>query len=307
MNMSAWRARFEQYMAVRHWSRRTIEAYGGELVRFFPFLETQGVYTVANISREVMEAYRTHLFYTTWRGGQRLVASTQARGLSAVKAFVRFLTLEQYLLLDPGERLELPRLPRILPRLLLTETEVEALLESPDVTTPLGIRDRAVMEVLYASGIRNTETRDLTPDDVHLERQELMIRYGKGRKSRVVPLGDEATYWLSHWLTEGRPRLTQGRIIPALFVTWRGRPLTRENMADLVSRCGDRAGLPHRVTPHVLRHACATHMLARGAGLRHLQELLGHDSPATTQRYTHIELSDLHEVHRRYHPREVHA
>jgi integrase/recombinase XerD len=304
MNVSAWRSRFEQYMTVRQWSARTVEGYGAETVRFLDFLEDQGVFTVSNISRELVEAYRTHLYYTLSHG-RRLTATTQARRLCAVKAFVRFLWQEQYLLLNVGDSVELPRVPQVLPRPLLSEGEVEQLLGAPDITVPLGMRDRAVLEVLYSSGVRNTELRQLVAEDVHFERHELAIRFGKGRKSRMVPIGEEATHWLYIWLKEGRPQVVRDPAVAAVFLSWRGRPMSREILSDLVVRCGQRAGLLHKITPHGLRHSCATHMLARGAGLRHLQELLGHESPVTTQRYTRIELSDLHEVHRRCHPREV--
>jgi integrase/recombinase XerD len=291
-------------MLVRHWSARTVEGYGEEIGRFFGFLEAEGIATVACITPAVVESYRTHLFYRTWRG-RRLVAHSQARGLSAVKAFARFLAEEQYVLTDPGQGVALPRLPRLLPRVLLTEDDVVQLLETPDVTTTLGLRDRAILEVLYSSAVRNTELRQVRIDDVSLRREELYIREGKGGKSRVVPLGEEACYWLGLWLEEGRPSLVQPGTPQTVFLSWRGRPLTRESMSDLVVRNAQAAGLSEHVTPHLLRHCCATHMLARGAGLRHLQELLGHECAQTTQRYTRVDLSDLREVHRRCHPREV--
>lgn len=304
MNTSAWRTRFEQYMTVRHWSPRTVEGYGEDLSRFFGFLEAEGITTVAAITPAVVEAYRIHLFYRTWKG-RRLVANTQARGLSAVKAFARFLAEEQYVLTDPGQGVALPRLPRLLPRVLLTEDDVVQLLETPDVTTPLGLRDRAALEVLYGSAVRNSELRKLCLDDVSLRREELYIREGKGGKSRVVPLGEEACYWLGLWLDEGRPALVRPSTPQVVFLSWRGRGLTREGLSDLVVRNAQAAGLAEHVTPHLLRHCCATHMLARGAGLRHLQELLGHECAQTTQRYTRVDLSDLREVHRRCHPREA--
>jgi integrase/recombinase XerD len=253
MNTHAWRTRFEQYMRVRHWSARTVEGYGAELARFFDFLEAEGIPTVAGITPTVLEAYRTHLYYRTWKG-QRLVANTQARGLSAVKAFTRFLAEEQYVLSDPGRSVALPRLPHLLPRVLLTEDDVLRLLEAPDVTTTLGLRDRAVLEVLYSSAVRNTELHQLRLDDVTLRREELYVRNGKGAKSRVVPLGEEACYWLGLWIDQGRPALVQPGTPPTVFLSWRGRSLTRESMAELVVRHAQAAGLSEHVTPHLLRN-----------------------------------------------------
>jgi integrase/recombinase XerD len=152
--------------------------------------------------------------------------------------------------------------------------------------------------------MRNNELRRLRIDDVAFDRRLVTVRYGKGRKARLLPLGSEALKWLYRWLKHGRPRCQRYPDEASLFLTQRGRALSRDIVVWIVSRAGRQAGLSVRVTPHLLRHCCATHMLANGAGLRHIQELLGHDSAETTQRYTQVELSDLRAVHQRCHPRE---
>lgn len=303
LNLELWRVRFREHLELRQCAARTVESYAGELRPLFAWLEGQGVEEPGAVTRDHLEGYRTHLFYLRTKAGEALSLQTQQARLTSVKAFFRFLLIDQYVLVDPAAALALPRVPRALPRALLTEGDVQNLLEAPDTATPLGLRDRAMLEVLYVTGIRNLELRGLRLDDVGLERAELRIARGKGNKSRMVPLGDEAVLWLDHFLREGRPQLVRDAAVRAVFLTWRGRPLTRETVAEIVLRCAVRAGLPP-VTPHQLRHCCATHMLRHGAGLRHLQELLGHASATTTQRYTRVELSDLRRVLRRCHPRE---
>jgi integrase/recombinase XerD len=303
LDLPLWRTRFEQYMTARGWTDRTIESYAGELPRFFGFLKAQAVGRVTDLTRETVEAYRMHLFQSPWRAA-RLLPRSQSASLTAVKAFTRFLLLEHYLLMDPGHGVVGPRVSQGLPRALLSEAQVETLLATSHRATPLEIRNRAVLEVLYSTAMRNQELRRLRIDDVALDRRLVAVRDGKGRKNRLLPLGSEALRWLHRWLKEGRPQLLRGPDQGALFVTQRGGAMSRDLLVWIVSRAGRRAELPIIVTPHLIRHCCATHMLARGAGLRYLQELLGHASPDTTQRYTQVELSDLRAVHRRCHPRE---
>lgn len=303
LNLELWQTRFREHLELRQCTARTVESYSGELRPLFAWLAEQGVEEPGAVTREHLEGYRTHLFYLRTKAGEALSLQTQQARLTSVKAFFRFLLVERFVLVDPAAALALPRVPRALPRAMLTEADVQSLLEAPDTSTPLGLRDRAILEVLYVTGIRNLELRGLRLDDVGLERGELRIARGKGNKSRMVPLGEEAVLWLDEYLREGRPQLVRDTAVLAVFLTWRGRPLTREILSEIVLRCAGKAGLPP-VTPHQLRHCCATHMLRHGAGLRHLQELLGHASATTTQRYTRVELSDLRRVLRRCHPRE---
>jgi integrase/recombinase XerD len=250
-----------------------------------------------------MEGYRTHLFYAEHKG-RRLAFQTQSHRLSAVKGFTRFLFRQRYLLHDPGASVELPKVERGLPRSLLSETEVDLLLSTPDVTDVLGLRNRAMMEVFYSTAMRNAELRALQLDAVDLVEGQALIRRGKGGKGRVVPLGHSAIQWVQTYLQDSRPFLVRRADERTLFLSHRGGPLQKGPLAHIVRVLAEEAGLDKPVGPHTLRHACATHMLARGAGLRHLQELLGHSSPATTQRYTRVEISDLRRIHQRFHPRE---
>jgi integrase/recombinase XerD len=221
-----------------------------------------------------------------------------------VKAFFRFLTDRQTILIDPSAHLRHPKVPRTLPRQLLSEPETEKLLGSPDITTPLGIRNRAILELLYATGIRNSELRALELSDIDLERQELFVSRGKGNKSRRLPLGEEAAACLEDYLLNARSALACSTSGDLVFLSSGGQKIDRGRLSGLVREMAAACGLGKHVTPHLLRHACATHMLRRGAGLRQLQVLLGHVKLNTTQRYTLIDIGDLHKAVSEYHPRE---
>jgi integrase/recombinase XerD len=224
-----------------------------------------------------------------------------ARSVHAVRGLYRFAVREGRLEIDPMENLKAPRAFKALPR-FLTPAQVEALLRAPDVATPLGIRDRAVLEVFYATGLRVSELIGLRAEDVD-RRLGLVTCFGKGRKERLVPLGAEAQRWVQRYLEEVRPRLTRRREDPVLFLSNRGRKLSRMGLWGLVRRHAVTAGVQSVLTPHVLRHSFATHLLERGADLRSLQAMLGHADISTTQIYTHVTRERLRKIYDRFHPR----
>lgn len=300
--LEVWQERFRDHLRLRQFSPRTIEGHVRELVFFFDFLDSEGVERMVDITRDHLDGYRNLLFHRRYRG-KRLKMQTQAAKLCRIRCFLRFLVRERYLLFDPSKDLEMPKLETTLPRVVLTEKEVETLMAVPDTSLPLGLRDRAILELLYGAAIRNTETRELRIEALDLDGRLLQVRQGKGNKTRVVPLGEEAYHWLERYLREGRPQLATRFDERRVFLSKNGRPLARANLAHMVRRTAARAGFGKTVTPHVLRHSCATHMLRRGANIRHLQELLGHAQVSTTQIYTKLELSDLQWAHRQFHPR----
>ncbi len=297
-----WEERFRDHLDVRGRSGDTINTYLMGVRPFLRFLEQRGVPSLGRVTRELVEAYRTDLFYRRYRGRPLSLATQQAR-LAGVKAFFRFLARRGFVLVDVAAGLELPRRKAGLPT-VLTEAEMRQLLAVPSPTTLYGVRDRTLLEVLYGTGIRNGELCALTLDACDLAVPALRILRGKGGKSRVVPLGEEALAWLEAYLGQVRPRLVRGAGETAVFLNQYGRPLERPALIDLVARLARKAALQKRVTPHVLRHSMATHMLRRGAGLRQLQVLLGHSSSAVTEHYTRVEIADLARVLRRCHPRE---
>jgi integrase/recombinase XerD len=235
-------------------------------------------------------------------GGGRLSAGTQRHRLEVLKSFFGWLWREGKLLMNPASQVVLPKIRRRLPQAHLTPKEAIRLMEATGCSTPLRMRDRAIVELLYATGIRNAEIRSLTLADVC--EGTLTIRGGKGGKDRVVPMGKMAAAALSDYLQEARPALAVKDGVANVFLTKHGLPLDAHAVIDAVKHAAQAAGIKKPIHPHSLRHACATHMLRGGADIRHIQKLLGHASLQTTQIYTLVEIGDLKAVHRLYHPRE---
>ncbi|MGB9907519.1 MAG: site-specific tyrosine recombinase XerD [Candidatus Saccharicenans sp.] len=223
-----------------------------------------------------------------------------ARLVSSLKSFFRFLVLENHLKKNPAEGLTSPSLWLNLPRVLTVE-EVERLLEKPDLDKPQGIRDRAILEILYGCGLRVSELVSLELKDIRLA-QGFLICKGKGSKERIVPVGRAAAGWLKNYLREVRPSWDQTGS-PAVFLTRRGKPFTRQGIWKILKSYGQEAGLRDKIHPHVLRHSFATHLLERGADLRSVQMLLGHSQITTTQIYTHVSRERLKQIYDRFHPR----
>jgi len=304
LDLALWQQRFREDLLMRNGSPVTARGYIYELARFFAFLEDERIDSLSDITRDVVEGYRRHIFYSRSQRGGPVSARTQSGRLSAVKAFLRYLARESYLLIDPGQGVDLPRGPRTLPRNIPNEQEVVRMVEAPNTATILGLRNRAILELLYASAIRNSELLALQVSDVRFDRTEVHVRLGKGAKDRILPIGQEAAHWILRYLREARPHLIGRPDETALFLSSKKNRLGTIGLIALVAAAGERAGIRQRMTPHALRHACATHMLERGAELRHLQEFLGHESPDPTQRYARVVISDLRAMHKRFHPRE---
>lgn len=229
-------------------------------------------------------------------------ATSQARYLSTLRRFYRWLLLRGRLVVDPTLKLVMPAKPSRLPK-VLTEAQVEALLAAPDVGKPLGLRDRAMIETLYATGLRVSELVNLKGNELSFDMGVLRVM-GKGAKERLVPLGEVAVEWLQRYLADARLELLHGRQSRFLFITARATPMTRQAFWQLIKRYALKAHIaPERLSPHVLRHAFATHLLNHGADLRVVQLLLGHADITTTQIYTHIARERLKELHARHHPR----
>ncbi len=248
-------------------------------------------------------ADRAALFdYLAWRAQQGYSPRSNARLLSALRALYAWCVRRGLRSDDPTALLEPPKLPRSLPKALV-EGQIEAMLAAPDVETPLGLRDRAMLELMYACGLRVSELVNLPATAVNL-RQGVLRVMGKGSKERLVPLGEEAQHWLERYLSQARPQLAGKRALAPLFLTATGQAPTRQQFWLLVKRYAALAGIdPERVSPHGLRHSFATHLLNHGADLRALQMLLGHSSLSTTQIYTLVAREQLKQLHARHHPR----
>jgi integrase/recombinase XerD len=302
-----------QYLEMRrmlNWSPRTIESYRSHLRVFTRYLAAEtDVETITALTPAVLRRYQAFLYHWTDLHERGRSLATQGARLSAVRSFLQDLVRTEVLDQDPSSTLVLPKRRQTLPRAILTKREMARLLAAPDVTTPLGCRDRAVIEVLYATGMRNAELRGLLVPDLDLIQGLAQIGNGKGGKCRLVPLGRAAAAAVRDYVASARPRLLAARrpgpaTEDTLFLSKTGRPLRALGVIEPLRRHARRARLRKPITPHTLRHSCATHMLQGRADLRHIQALLGHGSIATTQIYTHVDVTDLKAVHRRCHPRE---
>lgn len=239
--------------------------------------------------------------YLAWRFAHRAQPRSAARYTSALKRFYRFLLRENLIAADPTLNLDSPKLPRALPK-TLTEADVERLLDSAADDSALGLRDRAMLETLYATGLRVSELVGLKLTALNLNDGVLRVT-GKGNKDRLVPLGEEAVRWLQRYLAEARPQLMAGALSDAVFVTARGEGMTRQGFWHLIKRRAQLAGITRPLSPHTLRHAFATHLLNHGADLRVVQMLLGHSDISTTQIYTHVARERMKQLHAQHHPR----
>jgi len=280
--------------AERGAARNTLAAYRRDLADFTAFLSDHRQ-SLDRVGPDDLVGYLERL---RTRG---LRPASVARRVSALRGLYKHLVREGALRRDPTEHLEAPRGARPLPRALSRESAA-ALVEAPDLEQPRGVRDRTVLELLYATGMRASECLGLTVDDVNLT-AGYVICTGKGRKQRLVPVGGEAAQWVKRYLREVRPLYTRRRDSGRLFVNPRGGRLSRQSLWTIVRHAALRAGLRHRVSPHVLRHSFASHLLEGGADLRSIQVMLGHADIATTQIYTHLPSTALLQMYRRFHPR----
>ncbi len=275
-------------------SEHTRAAYRSDLALFNGWLGERGL-VLPDAGREII------LDHLAWRLAQGYKARSTARLISGMRGFYRYLLRERLITQDPTLQIDLPQLGKPLPK-SLSETDVEALLAAPAIDEALGLRDRTMLEVLYACGLRVTELVSLTLEQVNL-RQGVLRVFGKGSKERLVPLGEEAIVWIERYLREGRGVLLGGRPSEVLFPSSRGEQMTRQTFWHRIKLHAKVAGILKPISPHTLRHAFATHLLNHGADLRVVQLLLGHSDLSTTQIYTHVARARLQELHARHHPR----
>ena len=288
---------FLEYLTVElGLSANTRQAYERDLRLFCKTLGFKNSDALVNVSREQITGYMTQL------KEKSLAAATIARKLAAIKAFYRFMTAEGYMDANPAEVVEAGTKGIKLPR-VLSEDEVVRLLNQPDITTAEGFRDRTMLEVLYATGMRVSELINLTLERVDLN-MKYIIAFGKGSKERIVPLGSVAAEFLQQYLEKVRPKLTHAdRNTNIVFLAFGGHELTRQRFWQIIRAYGRKANINKALTPHILRHSFATHLLDNGADLRSVQELLGHSDISTTQIYTHLTNKRLRDIYAKAHPR----
>ena len=276
-------------------SGNTIEAYSNDVRKFAQYLEDAGIRRWAQVDTATVRGY------LAWMQNESLTNTTRARNVAALKSFFRFLYMEKYTEHNLGELLDTPRKEKVLPKYLTIE-EVERLMDAPDVTTPHGCRDKAMLELLYASGLRVSELISLKLSDISFEMAYVRC-FGKGAKERIIPLGRYALAALEQYINHCRPKVDNNWQTDTLFLNKNGKGLSRQGFWKLIKKYGREAGIVTDITPHVLRHSFATHLLSNGADLRAIQEMLGHADIATTQIYTHLLGEQMLDVYKSAHPR----
>ena len=294
--MKEYLEKFLDYITVeRGLALNTVISYRHDLAQFISFLEGTGVKDLNSVNREHLSQYLASLHE------KGLATRSRNRHLAAIRSFYKYLLREKIADSNPAAQMESSQIKKKLPQ-VLSPDEVEKLLEQPDVSTALGQRDRAMLELLYATGLRVTELVRMTMEQLNLE-VGYVLTLGKGHKERIIPITENAMDALEDYIEHGREMLLKGRDSNYLFVNRSGKPITRQGFWKILQRYAQKAGINKHISPHTLRHSFATHLLEHGADLRSVQMMLGHSDISTTQIYTHVAREQLKKVHRRHHPR----
>lgn len=300
--MAALTNAFLTHLKVKGYTERSVSTAEWHLGRFLLWCQERAIARPESVTRPILQSYQRHLFYYRGKGEKALSFRSQQLRLVSVKSFFRWLAKEGHLPANPAADLDLPKTPKRLPRDFLSVTEVEAVLSQPDISAPFGLRDRAMLETLYATGIRRAELARLSVYDVHPERGTLFVREGKGKKDRVVPLGERAAAWIAKYLADVRPQLVVEPDEGTLFLTHLGLAFSPDVLSQVVRAYIAASGSPKKGACHLFRHTMATLMLENGADVRFIQAMLGHASLESTQLYTQVSITKLREIHAATHP-----
>jgi integrase/recombinase XerD len=290
------------WIEVRNYSPRTVVGFGASLAVFVDWCTERGVSRPAEVTRPVLERYQRHLFHRRKPDGTPLSNQTQYGRLVPVRGLFRFLVRQNRILSNPASDLEMPRVEHRLPRHVLSASEAEAVLAQPELSLGFGIRDRAILEVLYSTGMRRRELIGLSVWDLDAERGTVSIRQGKGRRDRMIPIGERAAAWVGKYSSDVRPSLIVPPDDGVLFLTKEGLDFTPDHLSGLVTRYVERAELAKHGSCHLFRHTMATLMLEGGADIRYIQQMLGHAELSTTQIYTQVSIRALKAIHTATHP-----
>lgn len=282
----------------------TIRNTRNELNMLLAFLEQENVTFLDQLKKEKLQLYQEDLAYRLTDKGRQLSAKTRAKYLGSVRGFLHFLYESDYLVVDLSKYVVLPKQPQQLPRLIMDQEEVKKLLNAAPLQSNSGYRNRIILEILYDTGVRAAEMANITTSDLDLKSGYLTVREGKGSKDRVVPLSSRVCKMIDTYLLMIRPEMIASKKVKHLVVNRWGNKMTPTAIWAVVKRCTNQSGIRKNVTTHTLRHSCATHMLNNGAPIRHIQELLGHESLESTQIYTKVTINDLKRIHAKYHPGE---
>jgi len=298
--------KFLEWMLVQNYSQKSALNHDVYIRYFMRWCDERGIAQPREVTRPILERYQRYLYhYRKQQTGEPLTFRVQRARLSSLRSYFKWLAKQNYVLYNPAADIELPRVERRLPRHVLTITEVEKILTLCDLNDALGIRDRAIMEVLYSTGIRRMEVINIKLYDVDKERGTLMVRLGKGKKDRMVPIGERALAWTEKYLVEVRPQLVTNPHEDHLFLTNLGEDFTRERLTQMVRRYVKRADIGKTGSCHLFRHTMATLMLENGADIRFIQAMLGHAELSTTQVYTQVGIRQLKQIHTMTHPAKL--
>jgi integrase/recombinase XerD len=301
-SVAAWARRYLEAMKVMGRTRSVLVNQTATLARFNEWCVERALGSPREITKPILERYQRHLFYYRKPDGEPLSLKAQRAQQMQLRAFFRWLARHNHLPHNPASDLDLPLAPaRVLP-VPLTQSEVEDVFAAIDVREPLGLRDRAILEVLYSTGLRRMEVANLTLYDIDVSTRAVRVRQGKGRKDRVVPIGERALAWVTRYVHEVRPQLLADPKTIALFLTLQGQSCAPDGLTAMVRERFNRAGIAKAGSCHLFRHTMATLMLENGADVRFIQEILGHAELSTTQIYTHVSILKLREVHDATHP-----
>jgi integrase/recombinase XerD len=296
--------RFLEYLKVKGYKTDTIKYTDIHIGQFNLWLLDNNIKDIREVTSNIIYNYQLYLTNTHRRkDGMNISSLTVLSKLSSLRKYFQFLQKQKFILLDPTLNLELPKMRDYLPKNILTQQEIIHLLQLPNPNTPIGIRDKAILELLYSSGIRRTELVNLSLYDANLKDQTLHIRQPKNKRDRIIPFGDKAAESIEKYLLSSRPKLTQSHNEKSLFLTQYGRQIKRHSLNYIIKLYSDKMKLDRRITPHCIRHTFATHLLQNGANLATIQRLLGHTRLKTTQIYTRISPEDLRQTIKQYHPR----
>jgi integrase/recombinase XerD len=290
------------WMSATNFSSDTVTHRRDSVGLFIAWAEERGLDDPMEITRPVLQSYQRHLYYYRSEKGRLLTVGTQRDRMMSLRAWFRWMVRNHHILYNPASDLDLPRKEKRLPRVVLSEEEAERVLVLPDIREPLGVRDRAILETFYSTGIRRTELCHLTIYDVDRERATLFISLGKGKKDRVIPIGERALAWVNKYLYEVRPQMAFEPDDGFLFLGGSGEPFQPDSLSQLVRHYVESANLGKMGACHIFRHTMATLMLEHGADIRYIQQMLGHADLASTQIYTQVSIRQLQKIHAATHP-----
>ena len=292
-------------LRIKHYTEQTLWNNERYIRDFIEWCDGRALRQPQEITKPILERYQRYLYLYRKKDDKPLSIYSQRAKLSPLKGWFKWLTKQNHLLYNPASELDLPKIRQRLPKAILSEKEVEKVMAQVNVTKPLGIRDRAVMEVLYSTGIRRMEVVNLSVFDVDVERGTLLVRQGKGKKDRMLPIGERASFWLTHYLNEVRPSMVLASDDGTMFLTRLGEKFNEAWLSRTVAQYIDKAKLNKQGSCHLFRHTMATLMLENGADIRFIQAMLGHAELSTTEIYTQVSIKALKEVHSRCHPAKL--